>query len=239
MSAFRSMTDQVAVVVGVGPGLGKALAETCASQGMKVAAIARNLERLTEITNEFETVTPYAADASDAGSLRAAFERIEADLGAPDLVVFNAGTFEPAQVLDIDPADFERCWKVGCYGGLITGQEAARRMLPRGSGTIVFTGATAATRGSKGFANLAVPKFGLRALSQCLARELGPQGIHVAHVIIDGQIESERYAHLVKERGNNALLKPADIAATYLMLHQQSPTSWSQELDLRPASERF
>ena len=154
-------------------------------------------------------------------------------------MIFNAGTFEPGKVLDIDPADFERCWQIGCLGGMITAQEAAKQMLPRGHGTIIFSGATAALRGSKGFANLAVPKFGLRALWQCLARELGPKGIHVAHVIIDGQIESERHAQLAKERGPDALLKPKHIADAYMMLHRQPRDAWTQELDMRPWAERF
>ena len=175
----------------------------------------------------------------ESGSIKTIFRRIEADLSEPDLVIFNAGTFEPGEVLDISPEDFERCWKIGCLGGFLVGQEAARQMLPRGHGTIIFTGATAALRGSKGFANLAVPKFGLRALAQCLARELGPKGIHVAHVIIDGQIESERYAQLSKDRGPDALLKPKDIAEAYMTLHRQDRSAWTQEMDLRPWVEKF
>lgn len=234
------MPKETAIIVGVGPGLGKALATACAKEGMAVAAVARDLNRLKTLTSGLgKSVTAYAADAADSQSLKKTFRRIEADLGEPDLVVFNAGTFEPGQVLDIEPEDFERCWKIGCYGGLVTAQEGARQMLTRGKGTIIFTGATAALRGSKGFANLAVPKFGLRALSQCLARELGPQGIHVAHVIIDGQIDSERYEHLRKERGPDALLKPKEIAASYLMLHRQERSAWTQELDLRPWVEKF
>ena len=119
----------------------------------------------------------------------AVFETVDRDLGEPDIVVFNAGAYQKANVVDIDPADFERCWRIGCLEGLLVGQAAARRMVKRGRGTIIFTGATAALRGSAGFANLAVPKFGLRALSQSMARELGPQGVHVSFVIIDGQIE--------------------------------------------------
>ena len=234
------MPKEIAVIVGVGPGLGKALAAACAQDGMAVAIVARDLDRLKTLTADLgRSVTAYEADAADSQSLKKTFRRIEADLGEPDLVVFNAGTFEPGMVLDIDPEDFERCWKIGCYGGLVTAQEAARQMMTRGKGTIIFTGATAALRGSKGFANLAVPKFGLRALSQCLARELGPQGIHVAHVIIDGQIESERYAHLAKDRGPDALLKPKEIAAAYLTLHRQERSAWTQELDLRPWVEKF
>ena len=234
------MSKPVAIIVGVGPGLGAALVSRCASEGMAVAAVARDFERIAALTKPLgKTVIPYAADAADPRSIKAIFRRIEADLSEPDLVIFNAGTFEPGEVLDISPEDFERCWKIGCLGGFLVGQEAARQMLPRGHGTIIFTGATAALRGSKGFANLAVPKFGLRALAQCLARELGPKGIHVAHVIIDGQIESERYAQLSKDRGPDALLKPKDIAEAYMTLHRQDRSAWTQEMDLRPWVEKF
>ncbi|MCK9684968.1 SDR family NAD(P)-dependent oxidoreductase [Scleromatobacter humisilvae] len=139
----------------------------------------------------------------------------------------------------IDPADFERCWKIGCFGGFLVAQAAARRMVKRGRGTIIFSGATAALRGSAGFANLAVPKFGLRALAQSMARELGPQGIHVAFVVIDGQIESARYQHLIAERGEDSLLAPDAIAQTYWAIHQQPRSAWTFETDLRPWAEKF
>ena len=164
------MSKEVAVIVGVGPGLGRALVARCSSEGMAVAAVARDPDRLREVTKGLRRVSVYGADATDSKSMKATFRRIAADIGEPDLVVFNAGTFEPGEVLDITPEDFEQCWRVGCLGGMITAQEAARQMLPRGHGTIIFSGATAALRGSKGFANLAVPKFGLRALSSSTAR---------------------------------------------------------------------
>jgi NAD(P)-dependent dehydrogenase (short-subunit alcohol dehydrogenase family) len=234
------MPKETAIIVGVGPGLGRALAKACSDEGMSVAAVARHHERVAKLVADLgANVVPYAADAADAASLKKTFRRIEADLGEPSLVVFNAGTFEPGDVLDIEPDTFERCWKIGCFGGFVVGQEAARRMLKRGKGTLIFTGATAALRGSKGFVNLAVPKFGLRALSQCLARELGPQGIHVAHVIIDGQIDSDRYRNLAKDRGPDSLLKPKSIAEAYMALHRQERSAWTQELDLRPWSEKF
>jgi NAD(P)-dependent dehydrogenase (short-subunit alcohol dehydrogenase family) len=154
-------------------------------------------------------------------------------------VAFNAGTYEPGGILDITPEAFERCWRVGCLGGFLVSQAAARLMIAAGAGTIVFTGATASLRGSAGFANLAVPKFGLRALAQSLARELGPKGIHVAHVIIDGQIESERSRPLLSQRGPASLLDPEAIADTYYQLHRQPRDAWTQELDLRPWVEKF
>ena len=167
------------------------------------------------------------------------FERVDRDFGEADLVVFNAGAFHRGNVVDIDPADFERCWRVGCLGGLLVGQAAARRMVGRGRGTILFTGATAALRGGAGFANLAVPKFGLRALAQSMARELGPHGVHVGFVIVDGQISSERYRPMGEARGEDSLLAPDAIAELYLTLHRQPRSAWTQELDVRPWSERF
>jgi NAD(P)-dependent dehydrogenase (short-subunit alcohol dehydrogenase family) len=236
------MSDQpAALVVGVGPGLGFALVKWFARAGMAVAMAARSREHLDQLLQKepVEGAKAYACDATDQGSVGRLFEEAGKDLGTPELVVFNAGAFEPGSVLDIAPADFERCWRVGCFAGLLVGQAAARRMLKSGRGTILFTGATAALRGGANFANLAVPKFGLRALAQSMARELGPKGIHVGHVIIDGQIAAERYRHLAAERGPDALLDPDAIAANYYHLHTQARSAWTLELDLRPWVEKF
>jgi NAD(P)-dependent dehydrogenase (short-subunit alcohol dehydrogenase family) len=232
---------ETAIVFGVGPGLGWALARRFASADMQVAVVARDeakLESLIEAA-ECDGIRPYGADVSSCKDVLRVFDSVDHDLGIADLVVFNAGAYQRDNVLDIDPADFERCWRVGCLGGLLVGQAAARRMVTRGRGTIIFSGATAALRGSAGFANLAVAKFGLRALAQSMARELGPQGIHVGFVIIDGQIESERYLHLIKERGDNSLLAPDAIAELYLQIHRQPRNAWSHEVDIRPWSEKF
>ncbi len=230
-----------AIVIGVGPGLGLALVRLFAKSGMQVAMAARSGDRLDTLRpGEYgDLVRAYSCDSTDPGSVEALFAKAASELGDPGLVVYNAGAYKPGGILEITAEDFERCWKVGCLGGFLVGQAAARRMVTHGQGTIIFTGATAALRGGKDFANLAVPKFGLRALAQSMARELGPQGIHVAHVVIDGQIESERYGHLLAERGPDSLLKPDDIAQAYLQLHQQPRSAWTQELDLRPWVEKF
>ena len=232
---------QVAVIVGVGPGLGFALVKRFASAGMAVAMAARDREKLAQLLEKapIEGARAYGCDATDQAAVDRLFAEVDRDLGTPEVVVFNAGAFEPGGILEIDPAAFERCWRIGCLAGFLVGQAAARRMVTQGHGTIVFTGATAALRGSARFANLAVPKFGLRALAQAMARELGPQGIHVGHVIIDGQIRSERYAHLEAERGPDALLEPDAIAEMYYQLHAQPRSAWTLELDLRPWSEKF
>jgi NAD(P)-dependent dehydrogenase (short-subunit alcohol dehydrogenase family) len=234
-------TLETAVVFGAGPGLGWALAKRFAADDMQVAAVARDDARLSAMiaSGPSLNIRPYAADVSKIEDVARVFDSVDRDHGEPDLVVFNAGAFERANVLDIDPADFERCWRIGCFAGLLVGQAAARRMVARRGGTILFTGATAALRGSAGFANLAVPKFGLRALAQSMARELGPQGVHVAFVVIDGQIESERYRHLIEERGEDSLLVPDAIAETYLQLHRQPRSAWTHEIDVRPWSEKF
>ena len=186
-----------------------------------------------------DAVRAYGCDGTDPAAVTALFDSVTADLGEPDLVVYNAGAYSSGGILEITPDEFERCWRVGCFGGFLVGQAAARRMVERGSGTILFTGATAAMRGGAGFINLSSPKFALRSLSQSLARELGPKGIHVAHVVVDGQIESDRSRHLLGERGPDSLLKPADIAENYMHLHNQPRSAWTQELDLRPWVETF
>jgi NAD(P)-dependent dehydrogenase (short-subunit alcohol dehydrogenase family) len=236
------MSDrQVAVIVGVGPGLGFALVRRFARAGMAVALAARSKERLEQLlaAEPVEGARAYACDATDKAAVERLFTEVERDLGAPGVVVFNAGAFRPGGILEIGPDDFEQCWRIGCLAGFLVGQAAARRMVAQGHGTILFTGATAALRGSARFANLAVPKFGLRALAQTMARELGPQGVHVGHVIIDGQILSGRYAHLAAERAPDALLEPDAIAEMYYQLHVQPRSAWTLELDLRPWAEKF
>jgi NAD(P)-dependent dehydrogenase (short-subunit alcohol dehydrogenase family) len=231
----------VAVIVGVGPGLGLALARRFAEAGMAVALAARSKDHLEPLLAKqpIEGARAYACDATEPAAVEGLFAQVDRDLGTPEVVVFNAGAFQPGGILEIDPADFERCWRIGCFGGFLVGQAGARRLVAAGHGTIIFTGATAALRGSARFANLAVPKFGLRALAQTMARELGPQGIHVGHVIIDGQISSERYAHLAAGRGPDALLEPDAIAEMYYQLHMQPRSAWTLELDLRPWAEKF
>jgi NAD(P)-dependent dehydrogenase (short-subunit alcohol dehydrogenase family) len=234
------MTKQTAVVIGVGPGLGAALVRAFANEGYTVFAGARSASSQPQLDEQSgqRRIVPIDCDATQQADVERVFEAA-ARAGPTEVAVFNAGTFVRGSVLETDPNEFERCWRVGCFAGLLVGQAAARRMTERGAGTILFTGATASLRGGAGFVNLASPKFGLRAVAQSMARELGPKNIHVAHVIIDGQIHSERYAHLVGERGPDALLDPDAIAAQYLALHRQHRSAWTHELDLRPWSEKF
>lgn len=232
---------QVALIVGVGPGLGWHLSKRFADGGFHVAMAARDSARLEQYREEEleRSLSAHACDVTDAEAVDRLFREVETRFGVPHVVVFNAGTFEPGRVTDVSPEDFERCWRIGCYGGFLVGREAARRMERAGQGTLIFTGATASLRGGPKFANLAVPKFGLRALSQSLARELGPEGVHVAHVIIDGQIRSPRYEDRLEEAGPDSLLEPSAIAEQYWQLHCQHRSAWTQELDLRPWVEKF
>ncbi|MFP6689642.1 MAG: SDR family NAD(P)-dependent oxidoreductase [Alphaproteobacteria bacterium] len=233
-----------AVVVGVGPGLGAALCRRFAQGGMNVAAAARDAAKTEKIAADVNALgggeaRGYSVDTTDEAAVEKFFDDVAGDWGVPDAVIYNAGAFMKTSILEATAVDFKRCWEANCYGGFLVGRAAAKRMTPRGSGSILFTGATASKRGSAKFFNLSVGKFGLLALAQAMARELGLEGIHVAHVIIDGQIHSERYAHLAAERPPDALLAPDDIAETYWQLHTQNPSSWAFDVDLRPWVEKF
>jgi NAD(P)-dependent dehydrogenase (short-subunit alcohol dehydrogenase family) len=237
--------NAVALVVGAGPGLGSALARNFAQHGLLVAGARRYPDALAPLLTELGArVRPYRCDATSERDVVELFAAVQADLGTPRLVVFNAGAFLRKGVLETSAEEFERCWRVACLGGFLVGREAVRAMLARKrdgrhQGTVIFTGATASLRGGARFQNLAVGKFGLRALAQSMAREFQPQGVHVAHVLIDGQIESERPGYTRAERGADAVLDPEAIAESYYRVHQQPPSAWTLEMDLRPYVEKF
>jgi len=235
--------SKVAVVLGVGPGLGAAVAHRFAREGFVVGLMARSSEQLTQIQSEIEQsggkALSVSVDATDAASVKAAFEEVSSQLGSPEVFVYNAGAFKMAGILELTPEQFEQNWKVNCFGAFLAVQQVLPAMVERGRGTILLTGATAAVRGSAKFAALAVGKFGLRALAQSLAREFGSQGIHVAHIIIDGMINTPRVRAMASEREEHSLLSPEAIAQTYWQLYQQDATAWTLELDLRPAVEKF
>ena len=229
----------VAIIVGVGPGLGAALASRFVKEGLLVAVAARHGEQLEPIAKE-AGARAYTCDAGDEKSVKDLFAAVQRDFGEPSLVAYNAGAYLPKPVLETEASEFERCWRIGCFGGFLVGREAARAMLPAGRGTILFTGATASLRGGAGFVNLAVGKFGLRAVAQSMARELGPKGIHIAHIIIDGQIAAEyRPGRSRKDRGPDSFMEPDAIAEAYWQLHRQPRSAWTLELDLRPWVEKF
>jgi NAD(P)-dependent dehydrogenase (short-subunit alcohol dehydrogenase family) len=221
----------VAVVVGAGPGLGFAAAKRFAAAGMTAVLVSRNADRLNDLAAQIEGAVAYPCDATDEGAVEKMFKDIEAEHGPVEVLVYNpGGGFGRTPVVEQTAERFRTVWEFTAYGGFLNGRAAAKRMLPRGHGTILFTGATASSRGGKGFAAFASGKFALRALAQSMARELGPEGIHVAHINIDGMIgESE----------DGAKLDPEDIAETYYGLHKQSKSNWTQELDIRPWTENF
>ena len=238
-----------AIVVGAGTGLGAALARRFARAEMNVAMAVRNPGRIETLASGYCGVThrtiAVGCDATREADVTALFQRAGAELGPPRLVVYNAGGALRKGILDTSAEEFERCWANACLGGFLVGREAVRAMLAqpavgRHRGTILYTGATASLRGGANFVNLAVGKFGLRALAQSMAREFQPQGIHVATVYIDGQIESnERPGRSVAERGVDAVLAPDAIAESYYQIHLQPPSAWTLELDLRPYVEKF
>jgi len=229
----------IAVIVGAGPGLGAALARRAGREGLTVFMSSRNEKRLQSLAKEIGG-RAVACDATRETDVEKLFGEVARSEGAPRLVVYNAGAFLPRSILETSASEFEDCWRAGCLGGFLVGRAAARLMVPAGGGTILFTGATASLRGSANFANLAVGKFGLRAVAQSMARELGPKGIHVAHVIIDGQIEAEhRPGRKRSENAPDALLDPDAIAEAYWQLHRQPRSAWTLELDLRPWTEKF
>ena len=224
--------NAVGIIVGAGPGLGNALVNRFAVGGLAVAAVSRK-GVAPELRQRNGVVRGYACDATDTDQVRTTFARVAAELGPPELVVFNVGTWDRAGILEISDELFVRAWRTGCFGGFLVGRAAAEAMLPRARGTIIFTGATGSLRGGAGFAAFAVPKFGLRALAQSMARELGPKGIHVAHVIIDGMIAAPGDAP------REGYMKPDEIAEAYYQLHRQQRSAWTHELDLRPSVEKF
>ena len=237
-----------AVIVGAGPGLGAALARRFSRAEMNVAMAVRNPARIEVLAAEYSGVVhrtiAVGCDAINEIAVQQLFSKVATELGPPRLVVYNAGGAVRKGILDTSAAEFERYWKNACLGGFLVGREAVRAMLardgpPRHRGTIIFTGATASLRGGANFLTLAVGKFGLRALAQSMAREFQPQGIHVGHVLIDGQIESDRPGRTAAERGADAVLGPDAIAEAYYQLHLQRPSAWTLELDLRPYVEKF
>jgi NAD(P)-dependent dehydrogenase (short-subunit alcohol dehydrogenase family) len=192
-----------------------------------------------EIEGAGGTALPVSTDATDPASVAAAFDEVRSNLGDPEVFVYNAGAFQMGGILDLSPEKFDECFKANCAGAFYAAQQVLPAMVEAGRGTVLLTGATAALRGGARFSALAVGKFGLRALAQSMAREFGPQGVHVAHVVVDGQIDTPRVREMSPGREDHTMLSPDAIAETYWQLHLQDRTAWTLELDLRPAVESF
>lgn len=226
-----------ALIVGAGPGLSAALARQLVSDGLKVGLAARGLGKLEPLAAETGAAI-HSCDASDPGAVEALFAAMEPFLGGPpDVVVYNASDRLRGPVVTLDPGAVAKALAVSAYGGFLVAQAAARRMLPARHGAILFTGATASVKGLAGSAPFAMGKFALRGLAQSLSRELHPQGIHVAHVVIDGAIRSA--ARPDPEDGPDSSLDPEAVAAAYRGLLAQPRSAWSSEIELRPWVERF
>ncbi|MBK1662132.1 SDR family NAD(P)-dependent oxidoreductase [Paracraurococcus ruber] len=246
------MPIPTAIVVGVGAerGLGAALCRRFAQGGYHVLAAGRTLARLDQVVATIRAAGGSAeavpTDATREADVQRLFDRGMApgEGRAPaDLVVSNAGNNRRLDFREVSVETFEDFWRVGCFSGFLVGREAARRLVPLGRGTVLFTGASASLRGKPGFAHFAAAKAGLRAISQSMARDYGPQGLHVAHVVIDGGIDGERLRsrapQMVAERGEDGLLGIEAIAEAYWHIHCQPRSAWTQELDLRPYREAF
>ena len=225
-----------ALIVGAGSGLSASLARLFAKNGLAVALAARNTAKLAALCAETGAVA-HGCDATKADDVAGLFDAVSAGQGDPEIVVFNASARAPGPIADLDPAAVANAIAISAFAGFLVAQQAARRMLPRGSGTILFTGASASVKGYPRSAAFAMGKFALRGLAQSLARELAPQGIHVAHFVIDGGIRSAVRA----DPANNpdSLLDPDAIAETYWHVINQHRGAWTWEVELRPWVEPF
>ena len=243
------MTSQpkVALVIGAGDSTGGAIARRFAKEGFIACVTRRSADKLQPLVDSIRAdggqAYGFASDARKEEDVAVLFERIEAEHGPVEVLVFNIGANVPCSILEETPRKYFKIWEMACFSGFLNAQAAARRMVARGHGTILFTGATAGLRGSANFAAFAGAKHALRALAQSMARELGPHNIHVAHVVVDGAIDTdfirtqfpERYA--LKDQ--DGILNPDHIAENYWHLHSQPRDAWTFELDLRPYMERW
>jgi len=227
---------RTALIVGVGSGLSASLARTFTKAGMKVALAARRGDDLVALAKEVGGKA-FSCDATKRADVTKLFADVEASFGAPDVVVYNASYRTRGPFVELDPAEVEKTLTVSAFGGFLVAQEAAKRMLPHAHGAILFTGASASVKGYAQSAPFAMGKFALRGLAQSMARELSPHGIHVAHVVIDGGIRSQRRPDPPDKP--DSLLDPDAIAQSYLHLLQQSRSAWAWEIELRPWVERF
>lgn len=245
--ASNNPQPKVALVIGAGDSTGGAIARRFAREGYIACVTRRAADKLQPLIDSIRAeggqAYGYGSDARKEEEVAALFEQIEAEHGPVEVMVFNIGANVPSSILEETARKYFKVWEMACFSGFLNGQAAARRMVARGRGTILFTGATAALRGSANFAAFAGAKHALRALAQSMARELGPQNIHVAHVVVDGAIDTafiretfpERYA--LKEQ--DGILNPDHIAENYWYLHTQPRDAWTFELDLRPYMERW
>jgi NAD(P)-dependent dehydrogenase (short-subunit alcohol dehydrogenase family) len=225
-----------ALIVGAGSGLSASLARALAKEGIRVALAARSTDDLAGLVNEIGG-RAFACDATQPAQVEKLFSDVEAAFGAPEIVIYNASYRVRGPLAELEPAEVAKSLAVSAFAGFLVGQQAVRRMLPRKHGVILFTGASASVKGYAQSAPFAMGKFALRGLAQSMAREFAPQGVHVAHVVIDGGIKSARR----EEPGDKpaSMLDPDAIAASYLHLIHQPHSAWAWEIELRPWVESF
>jgi NAD(P)-dependent dehydrogenase (short-subunit alcohol dehydrogenase family) len=239
----------VCLIIGAGDGLGGAIAKAFAREGHPVCITrrARNLDQLEALAGDIRgaggVAHPFGVDARTEAEMISLFNDIDARIGPLEVVVFNIGANVRFGLVETTARVFTKVWEMACFAGFLAGREAARVMLPRGRGSILFTGATASLRGREGFAAFAAAKAGLRAIAQSAARELAPKGIHVAHVVVDGAIDGvftrSNRTDVETLLSEDRILKPEQIAANFVWLHGQQRSAWTHELDLRPWTERW
>ena len=241
----------VALLVGAGDAIGAAVARRFAAEKFQVCVARRDATKAQKLIDEVSaaggSVRAFSVDARQEGEIQALFAAVERDVGPIEVCLYNAGSNVNTPLVETTGTLFRKAWELACYGGFLTGREAARHMVPRGHGTILFTGATASMRGGPGFAAFASAKFGLRAVAQSMARELGPKNIHVAHLVIDGGVDSEAIRKRMRARLGDAvdslppdsLIQTRAIADAYWTLHTQPRSGWTHELDLRTSVERW
>ncbi|MES2896626.1 MAG: SDR family NAD(P)-dependent oxidoreductase [Pseudomonadota bacterium] len=239
----------VCLVVGAGDGVGGAIARAFAAEGFEVCITrrARNLDQLEALAQSMRDAggraRAFGVDARSEDEMVALFAQIEREVGPLEVVVFNIGANVRFELTETTARVFHKVWEMACFAGFLTGREAAKAMLPRGRGTILFTGASASMRGRQGFSAFSAAKQALRAVAQTAAKELGPQGIHVAHVVVDGAIDGVFARANITDReerlARDNILKPEEIATNYVWLHKQHRSAWTHELDLRPWSESW
>jgi NAD(P)-dependent dehydrogenase (short-subunit alcohol dehydrogenase family) len=229
-------TFETALIVGAGRGLSASLARLFAGEGLRVALAARDAEKLAPLCAE-TNAKAFACDAVEPDQVARLFSAVEAAIGVPDVVVYNASARARGPVAELVPAEVERAIMVSAFGGFLVAREAARRMMPKGHGAILFTGASASVKGYPLSAPFAMGKFALRGLAQSMARELAPQGIHIAHFVIDGGIRNP--GRVEPADRPDSMLDPDAIAAAYLSVLRQPRSAWTWEIELRPWVERF
>ncbi|MCX7172832.1 MAG: SDR family oxidoreductase [Proteobacteria bacterium] len=238
---------KAALIIGAGDATGGAIARRFAKEGLIACATRRSAEKLAPliegIVRDGGRAHGFASDARKEEEVVKLVEEIERDVGPIDVMVFNIGANVPCSILDESARKYFKIWEMACLGGFLAGREVAKRMVARGRGTIIYTGATASLRGAANFAAFAGAKHALRALAQSMARELGPKNIHVAHVIVDGAIDTdfirENFPERYAMKAQDGILNPDHIADNYWYLHTQPRDAWTHELDLRPWIERW